>query len=131
MGVIYLDACLLIYLVEDRQGQGAAVADRMRSSIGDKFAISGLVRLECLVKPLRDGDVLMQRRYESVLNNFIVLPIDLSGFDLAANLRARFGLRTPDALHLACAQSHQCKAFWTNDQRLHRASHGLSQAIEG
>jgi len=52
-------------------------------------------------------------------------------FIQAAQLRARFGLRTPDALHLACAQRHQCKALWTNDARLHSASLGLALDIFG
>jgi len=47
-------------------------------------------------------------------------------YDGAAELRARYGLRTPDALHLACAQHHGCQALWTNDDRLARASHGLA-----
>jgi predicted nucleic acid-binding protein len=44
----------------------------------------------------------------------------------AAQLRARFNLRPPDALHLACAQVHGCDALWTNDDRLVAASHGLA-----
>lgn len=47
----------------------------------------------------------------------------------AAELRARFGLKTPDALHLACAQYHRCGALWTNDDRLTRASHGLARNV--
>ena len=46
-----------------------------------------------------------------------------------AILRARFGLRTPDALHLACAQHHGCQALWTNDERLTRAGLGLAKNI--
>ncbi len=49
----------------------------------------------------------------------------------AAEIRARFGLKTPDALHLACAQHHRCDALWTNDDRLARASHGLARNILG
>ena len=49
----------------------------------------------------------------------------------AAELRARFGLRTPDALHLACAQHHRCDALWTNDGRFGRASGGLARNVLG
>jgi len=52
-------------------------------------------------------------------------------FIQAAQLRARFGFRTPDALHLACAQRHQCEALWTNDARLHSDSLGLALDIFG
>lgn len=44
----------------------------------------------------------------------------------AAHLRAHFGLKTPDALHLAAAQHHRCQALWTNDERLSKAGHGLA-----
>jgi predicted nucleic acid-binding protein len=49
----------------------------------------------------------------------------------AAQLRARFGLKTPDALHLATAQHHRCDALWTNDDRLAQVSHGLARNILG
>jgi len=49
----------------------------------------------------------------------------------AARLRAHFGLRTPDALHLACAQHHGCDALWTNDDRLAQAAHGLALNLLG
>ena len=47
----------------------------------------------------------------------------------AADLRGRFGLRTPDALHLACAHHHRCQALWTNDDRMLRASRGLARNV--
>ena len=39
-------------------------------------------------------------------------------YRLAAELRAHHRLKTPDALHLATAQSHGCTEIWTNDNRL-------------
>jgi uncharacterized protein len=39
-------------------------------------------------------------------------------FDLAAELRAQSSLKTPDALHAACAIHHGCDELWTNDGRL-------------
>lgn len=45
-------------------------------------------------------------------------------FDLAIELRARQGLSTPDALHLAAAIAADCQEFWTNDRRLERAAAG-------
>ncbi|MGH6877062.1 MAG: type II toxin-antitoxin system VapC family toxin [Rhizomicrobium sp.] len=45
----------------------------------------------------------------------------------AARLRASFALKTPDALHLACAHYRRCDGLWTNDERLAKASHGLAK----
>ena len=43
-------------------------------------------------------------------------------FDLATELRAEHGIKTPDALHLAAAIHGGCDALWTNDKRLARAA---------
>jgi predicted nucleic acid-binding protein len=42
--------------------------------------------------------------------------------DLAAALRARYNLRTPDALYIATAIVTRCDAFLTNDKRLRQAN---------
>ena len=75
-------------------------------------------RLSQLIKAAQAG--------EKVYN---LLPVTETVFLLAAQLRARFGLKTPDALHLACAQYHRCDALWTNDDRLTLAGHGLAVNI--
>ena len=49
---------------------------------------------------------------------FEVAPFNRSVFDLAAELRAKFKLKTPDALHVAAARASGCDEFWTNDRRL-------------
>jgi predicted nucleic acid-binding protein len=40
----------------------------------------------------------------------------------AASLRARYGLRTPDALQISVALAAGCSAFLTNDARLQRVT---------
>ena len=71
----------------------------------------------------------MQWRYEAGMAQFVQLALNEAVFLQAAQLRARFNLKTPDALHLACAQHHGCTALWTNDDRLAQAAHGLAQNI--
>jgi predicted nucleic acid-binding protein len=124
--MIYLDTCLLIYAIENHP----AFADRVRTALAgkpvDAFAISPLVEHECLVKPLRDGDLRLLHRYEDGLAELAMLEISEQVFIDAARLRARHGLKTPDALHLACALHHGCDSLWTNDDRLAQAAHGLA-----
>ncbi|MCH9828437.1 MAG: type II toxin-antitoxin system VapC family toxin [Gammaproteobacteria bacterium] len=129
MGVIYLDACLLIYLVEAHPDFGPRVRAAMEQIVDANFAISPLVKMECLVAPLKRGDPVLQRNYESLFLRFRSLSVPETVFLQAASLRARFGLKSPDALHLACAQHHGCDALWTHDSRLASASHGLARDL--
>lgn len=126
--MIYLDSCLLIYAVERDPTFGAKVMESMASA-EEPIAISSLVKLECLVKPLRAGDLVLQRYYEAAFEQLLLLPVDDETCLAAARLRAQFDLRTPDALHLACAQRHSCSALWTNDDRLARAALGLARNV--
>jgi predicted nucleic acid-binding protein len=50
--------------------------------------------------------------------NFQTLPIDIKTATSAADLRARYNLRTPDALQVATAIAAGCDAFLTNDAAL-------------
>jgi uncharacterized protein len=129
VGVIYLDACVLIYAIENHPVRAPTIRTALAAARNERFAISPLVRLECLVKPMRDGDLLLQRRYETGLELLLLLQMPDPVFSLATQLRARFNLKTPDALHLACAQHHGCSALWTNDERLQRAGHGLARNV--
>jgi uncharacterized protein len=129
MGLIYLDACLLIYAIEEHPVWANDVRAALKNEPDARFAMSPLIKMECLVKPLKTGDMAMQRRYEAGLNELVQLPMTEAIFLQAAMLRARFGMKTPDALHLACAQHHGCTALWTNDDRLAQAGHGLAKNI--
>ena len=95
----------------------------------DRFGISPLVKCECLVGPIKRGDPVLQRAYTELFEQFAPLDMPEPVYLQAAQLRGYFGLRTPDALHLACAQHHGCDALWTNDDRLAQASHGLARNI--
>jgi len=129
VGLIYLDACLLIYLAERHGRWGGPVADAIARAEEARFGISPLVKCECLVGPVRRGDPVLERAYTELFELFVTLAMPEPVYLQAALLRARFALRTPDALHLACAQHHRCAALWTNDNRLAQASHGLARNV--
>jgi len=127
--LIYLDACLLIYLTERHFRWGQLVADAMARAPNARFGISPLVKCECLVGPIRRGDPVLEQAYSELFGVFVSLAMPEAVYLQAAQLCARFTLRTPDALHLACAQHHRCEALWTNDNRLAQASHGLARNL--
>ena len=129
MGLIYLDACLLIYLAERHPRWSGPVVDTMACAEGDGFGISPPVKCECLVGPIRRGDPVLERAHTELLGLFVSLAMPEPVYLQAAQLRARFFLRMPNALHLACAQHHRCAALWTSDNRLMQASHGLAHNV--
>lgn len=129
MGLIYLDACLVIYLTEHHARWAEPLADAISRTVEARFGISPLVKCECLVGPIKRGDPVLQRAYTELFDQFGPLDMPEAVYLQAAQLRGHFGLRTPDALHLACAQYHRCDALWTNDDRLAQASHGLARNI--
>ena len=124
--MIYLDSCIVIYAVEDDGPRGNAVRQRLTESADAVVAVSPLVTLECLVGPLRDENFGLHDHYLRALHNFKPLPLETEHYARAAELRARYGLRTPDALHLAAAQMHGCDQLWTNDNRLAAAAKNLA-----
>jgi predicted nucleic acid-binding protein len=129
VGLIYLDSCLVIYLVENHPRWGERIAGVIARAEAARFSISSLVKCECLVGPMKRRDPVLERAYSQLFDQFALLPMPDAVYLQAARLRAQFGLRTPDALHLACAQHHGCDALWTNDDRLAQASHGLAHNV--
>src|ERR1700694_5855086 len=98
--IVYLNANLPIYFVEQSPSWGAKTAARLTHlrAQGHEFAVSDLTRLECLVKPLKTKDK------ASLLDfaNFFALPhvhvLSMTGpvFDRAALVRATYGFKPLD-----------------------------------
>jgi uncharacterized protein len=130
VGLIYVDACLLIYLVERHSLYASPVREMFLDPAHQgKIAISALVKAECLVGPYKKQDVALVAAFEASFRELNILDILEDDFLAAARLRARSNLKFADALHLACAQRHGCTALWTNDDRLAEASGGLAVGI--
>lgn len=51
-----------------------------------------------------------------------MVPLTREVVDRAMALRARYGFKTPDAIHLAAAIVGQCDSFLTNDRRLKKCT---------
>jgi uncharacterized protein len=115
---IYLDSCIFIYLVDGPEKYARPISEAIQNNSGASFCLSDLVRLECLVGPLRRGDQAQRKLFEEQFKVLTVLTLSSSVYDLAAELRAQHRLKTPDAIHAAAAILHGCDEFWTNDRRL-------------
>jgi len=86
---------------------------------------SALTLTEVLTKPKRVGDAKLESEYRDLLlhsRGFTLLPIGAVIAEQAADLRARYTLKTPDALQIAAALSAGCEAIMTNDTDLRRVN---------
>lgn len=119
---IYLDSCLVIYLIERNAEFFPSVENALLQSVEDEICISPLVQLECLIHPLRRGDHHLEGLYREFFEGVASLSIPEEVFPKATLLRAHHFLKTPDALHLATAIHHGCDEFWTIDGRLERVA---------
>ena len=118
--MVYLDSCIAIYLIEEHELYLPAI-DRHISGEVD-ICVSDLVVLECLVKPLRQKNEPLIAKFKSEFEGFVNLQMNAGVYFAAAQLRADYGIKVPDALHLACALHHGCTEFWTNDERLNKVA---------
>lgn len=97
----YLDSCIVIYYVERESAIATRIGAALRAFEPDSVVVvSDLVRMECRVRPRRLADNPLLARYDMfcVRGQVIVAPMHTATFDLATDLRARHGLKTPDAL---------------------------------
>jgi predicted nucleic acid-binding protein len=77
--------------------------------------------LEILVKPKREGLTKVVADYRDLLLTFPNLrffPVGLQVSDLASTLRAKYSIRTPDAIQIATAITERASVFITNDEQL-------------
>jgi predicted nucleic acid-binding protein len=125
----YVDTCIFIYWVEQKADEAAEALQWLANNKDAELCISPLIRLETLSKPkqLKQNEVV--KAYEDLFNKQSWLPIDDATFARALDLRSKFGLKTPDSLHLAAAQLHGCDEFWTNDDRLNTAAGTMARNI--
>jgi len=127
---VYLDSCILIYLVERHPVYSLQIESLMNSLAQADYFYSALSRMETLVMPLRTKDVALHNLYELFFSTQTVLDIKNEIYDQAAKLRADFPtLKTPDAIHLATAIFYNCDEFWTNDDRLNKIAPNLVKRI--
>jgi predicted nucleic acid-binding protein len=122
---VYIDACFFIYLVEGQASWRTIVEARMRGlAPSASLLTSQLARLECRTKPMRDGDVALLRRYDALFGASRVLVADISAavIDRATSVRARYGFKSPDAIHLATAIEGGASELWTGDAGLARCA---------
>ena len=118
---IYLDSAVIIYDVEQVSPYSDLLDSRL--SAGDLVLVtSELARMECRVKPLRDENAALLEDFDDYFQGIveIMVPLSREVIDLATGVRAQYGFKAPDSLHLGAAIWSACDTFLTNDHRLDR-----------
>lgn len=122
-GPVAVDTAPFIYLIEEHE-RFLPVVEPLFAAI-DEERVAGVTStlslLETLVVPYRAGNVALAERYEEIFagsRGLTLIEIDRRVLRAAAALRARTGMKTPDAVQVASALSARCSVFITNDRRL-------------
>lgn len=120
-----LDTSPIIYLIETHPEYDVLVTEIFRRI--DQGVIIGftsaITLTEVLTQPVKQGQIHLKNQYRDLLlhsANFYTLPVNAEVAGYAADLRAQYGLRTPDALQIAAAKTANCQVFLTNDKALKR-----------
>ena len=122
-----IDSAPLIYLVEKH----STYFDQMLFIIqqihkGSITAISStLTIIEVLIHPIRQSNTHLINEYRDILENskgFDLVSLQPTVAHIAADLRAKYNLKTPDAIHVASAIHMDCDAFLTNDEGIKRVT---------
>ena len=122
-GPVCLDSSVFIYFIEEDSSYLNIITPLFEAiDAGILSAVtSGVTLLETLVIPFRNKDNALALEYERLLSEskgLTLVDLDRNLMRQAAYLRANFGVKTPDALQIACAKQEKCTAFVTNDRRL-------------
>lgn len=120
--LVVVDSSPLIYLLDDH----AEFASRFEGLFEAyergalQVAISTIAVAEVLAGPFKHGQDVLAKRYEKTLSNFEVVSVSQEIAITAARLRARGGLRLPDALQAATALEIGAVALVTHDRDFSR-----------
>lgn len=115
--LICLDTSPLIYYIE-RHPKYINILRPLFSEISSKNLIgftSTISLLEVMVLPLRKGDIALAEKYREIMlysENFTVYEVSNDISELAARIRARYEIRTPDALQIATGVFKKADIFF-------------------
>lgn len=104
---LFLDAWALIYrfkgAVKFRTAAMELMAQLSAEQTNVELVVSRLSVLACRVKPLREGNAALLKRYDDFFAIVRIVALSAAVVDAATLLRARDGINTPDALQAASA----------------------------
>lgn len=117
---VYLDTAPLIYYLEENATHSSYLNQLFKKNEAGEFIFytSVVTLTEVLTLPFRQGNVELAEQYQYFLSEtqtLKLIPVNLPIAKLAAKLRAEYGIRMPNAIHLATAMEIKADWFLTND----------------
>ncbi len=121
---VMVDTAPFIYVLESHpqfadQFAGLFDAAARRDLV---IALSTITLAEVLTGPFKAGQTALAKRYEKTLSGYRVIPVSAPIAALAAQLRAQYRLKLPDAIQLATALDIGAAAFVTHDRDFSRVT---------
>jgi len=119
---LYIDSNTLIYATETPGlFPGLMQGLILPLSLGQLKAVTSWLTLaEVLVRPLQIGDsdlVAVYREFLTPSASLTIAPVDGDIAAEASRIRSQFGLKLPDAIHVATGILNGCTSFVTADQQ--------------
>ncbi len=133
--IAFFDASALIYLIEGKEPFAGKVRKEL-AALAKKHhdlgaALSRLTWLECRVGPMKSNDSVALAAFDAFFARPDLLWVELTRdvVELAAAIRVKHGLRTPDALQAAsCLQLGADHVFLSGDGAFKRVA-GLKTRV--
>lgn len=121
--IIGIDASIAIYFLQ-RTSQFFIPAKKLFSLVEEGklhgvFSVIGMI--EVLTGPKKMNQPALAAQYKTALSQFphlIIAPVSEAVVESASQLRAKYGIKTPDAIHIATAICHNAAAFISEDKQL-------------
>lgn len=134
--LIGLDSSILIYFIEGHPAYIQHMQSLFTAIEADRnhAVCATLSLLEVLVQPYRKKDDALVNQFYALLTTYPNIAwegLSLEIADLGAQIRARYNLKTPDAIMLATAIHAGATGFVANDGQLKRVTEVEVLLLEG
>jgi len=115
---VLVDTAPWIYLLEDHTTLSDRFAGLFEGAMrGDiDIALSSITVAEILTGPYKSNKAALAKRFEAVLRTYRIVPLTTQIASLAAQMRALYRLKLPDAVQLASALDIGAAALVTHDR---------------
>lgn len=115
---VLVDTAPWIYLLQDHPEFAPRFVGLFEAAERGQLhlALSTVTLAEVLTGPHKAGQPALAKRYETALKQYRVVPLTAEVASLAAQLRAQYRLKLPDAVQLASALDMGAAALVTHDR---------------